>query len=150
MAQTHKSDPPKKKKALLAQINQLEAKLAELESKLAESEEEADLCLLQLHQVQEELEHYFLRGSELEAKISSLKAENKCIPDLKAKISSLKAESRAAQEQERRILVRLGQSEQLLSKAMKYIGSLRHNPRMPHRKPRLLLRDDHQGFLKKA
>ena len=128
---------PQKKKALLAQINLLEvkaeelgAKAEELESKLAESEEEADLLLLQLHQVQEELEQYFLRCSELEAKVASLEAERI-----------------AAQEKEQRILVRLGQSEQLLSKAMKYIGSLRHNPRMPHRNPGLYLFDDHQGSM---
>ena len=33
---------------------------AELEAQLAEAREEAELTLLQLHQVQEELEHYFL------------------------------------------------------------------------------------------
>jgi hypothetical protein len=39
---------------------------ANLESRLKETEEENELLLLQLHQVQEELEHYYLRNQDLE------------------------------------------------------------------------------------
>lgn len=38
----------------------------DLQSRLKELEEENELLLLQLHQVQEELEHYYLRNQELE------------------------------------------------------------------------------------
>ncbi len=37
-----------------------------LEARLKEMEEENELLLLQLHQVQEELENYYLRNQELE------------------------------------------------------------------------------------
>ena len=46
----------------------LEAELASTQTQLADHEEENDLLLLQLHQVQEELEHYYLRNLELEEK----------------------------------------------------------------------------------
>jgi chromosome segregation ATPase len=130
-ATAKESTPEEKEKELRAQINQLEAKLAE-------SQEEAELCLLQLHQVQEELEHYFLRCSDLEAKISALGSENKSalekeqrdflrFSDLEAKISALESENKSAFIKEKRLISRLCQSEQLLSKAMKYISSIRQN-----------------------
>src|SRR5690606_24798735 len=43
----------------------------DLESRVKEMEEENELLLLQLHQVQEELEHYYLRNQELEKAQSS-------------------------------------------------------------------------------
>ncbi len=46
----------------------LEAELATTKTKLKDHEEENELLLLQLHQVQEELEHYYLRNVELEQK----------------------------------------------------------------------------------
>ena len=42
------------------QPSAISAELSEAEQKLTEAQEEAELTLLQLHQVQEELEHYFL------------------------------------------------------------------------------------------
>ncbi len=140
-ATAKESTPEEKEKELKAQINQLEAKLAE-------SQEEAELCLLQLHQVQEELEHYFLRCSDLEAKTSALESKNKCILDLNAKISALESENKSALEKEQRLIARFCQSEQLLSKAMKYISSLRRNPKIHHKRSSLYLLEGHQSSLR--
>ena len=43
--------------------------VAALEAELADAREEAELILLQLHQVQEELEHYFLLSRELQQQL---------------------------------------------------------------------------------
>ena len=58
------------------------AKISQLEKELEESKEEAELCLLQLHQVQEELEQQISNNTEKEllntannAKISQLEKE---------------------------------------------------------------------------
>ena len=48
----------------------LESKLANTQTQLKDTQEENDLLLLQLHQVQEELERYYLRNLELEKKTS--------------------------------------------------------------------------------
>jgi|GEM_PF-1031212 len=53
-----------------AKDNQVPAQaLKDFESKLKESSEENELMLLQLHQVQEELEHYFLQYQEQQGKL---------------------------------------------------------------------------------
>ncbi|MEX0740635.1 MAG: hypothetical protein WD071_14950 [Pseudohongiella sp.] len=52
-----------------------EQKLKTAEDKLRDSNEENELLLLQLHQVQEELEHYFLRHQDAQNKLQL--AENK-------------------------------------------------------------------------
>ena len=48
-------------------IKVLDAQLASSENSLKSSTQENELLLLQLHQVQEELEHYFLKGAELQS-----------------------------------------------------------------------------------
>ena len=48
--------------------------LAQLET--TEAREEAELTLLQLHQVQEELEHYFLQATEQAKQLETLKQEH--------------------------------------------------------------------------
>lgn len=145
-------------KELRAQINQLE-------TKLAESHEEAESCLIQLHQVQEELEHYFLQCSDFKAKISALESEHKCIADLKDKIKDLESKNKCIADledkikdlesknksflaKEQQLNARLCQAEHLFSKAMKYISSLRLNPKIRLKSTSLYLLEDHQGALR--
>ena len=72
-------------------------KVNQLEKELEESKEEAELCLLQLHQVQEELEHYFLLSQDLQQKIDNFSEitdqapNNKPqeISDLRTRLASL-------------------------------------------------------------
>lgn len=59
-----------KEKAALTRAKDIEtmtkAEATKAEAELAEQKQENELLLLQLHQVQEELEHYFLRAQDLE------------------------------------------------------------------------------------
>ena len=50
----------------LKQLTQLQEQLEKRDSELQDAREEAELILLQLHQVQEELEHYFLKCCKME------------------------------------------------------------------------------------
>src|SRR5690606_18616716 len=63
---------------LTEQLKQLEAQhlqgIKTLEQKLEDSTQEGDLTLLQLHQVQEELEHYFSQIQALQAQHSATEA----------------------------------------------------------------------------
>ena len=59
---THAQGLEALRKRLEPQIEELEQRLASRDTELRESREEAELSLLQLHQVQEELEHYFLKA----------------------------------------------------------------------------------------
>jgi len=66
-------------------------KINQLETELEESKEEAELCLLQLHQVQEELEHYFLLSQDLQQKVDNAAEAVGLIPDDKIqKITNLR------------------------------------------------------------
>jgi len=56
-------------------------KINQLERELNESKEEAELCLLQLHQVQEELEHYFLLSQDLQEKANNATENTTVITD---------------------------------------------------------------------
>ena len=53
---------------------QLQERLTQLQAEADDAREEAELILLQLHQVQEELEHYFLLSRDLEAQLEQAKA----------------------------------------------------------------------------
>jgi hypothetical protein len=53
---------------------QLQERLTQLQAEADDAREEAELTLLQLHQVQEELEHYFLLSRDLEAQLEQAKA----------------------------------------------------------------------------
>jgi DNA repair exonuclease SbcCD ATPase subunit len=59
---THAEGLEALRKRLEPQIEELEQRLASRDTELRESREEAESSLLQLHQVQEELEHYFLKA----------------------------------------------------------------------------------------
>lgn len=66
-------------------------KINQLEKELEESKEEAELCLLQLHQVQEELEHYFLLSQDLQQKVDNAAEAVDLLPDDKIqKITNLR------------------------------------------------------------
>jgi hypothetical protein len=66
-------------------------KINQLEKELEESKEEAELCLLQLHQVQEELEHYFLLSQDLQQKVENAAEAVNLLPDDKIqKITNLR------------------------------------------------------------
>lgn len=65
--------------ALLRQVPALERKAAEAEQQLPRikvAEEDGELLLAQLHQVQEELERYYLRNTELEAELQAKAQEH--------------------------------------------------------------------------
>lgn len=53
-----------------SELSALQSKLSALETSHQDTEQENELLLLQLHQVQEELEHYFLQYQSLEEKVS--------------------------------------------------------------------------------
>jgi hypothetical protein len=55
----------------------LETELTTTQTELKDHQEENELLLLQLHQVQEELEHYYLRNLELERKTKGKQPEEK-------------------------------------------------------------------------
>ena len=83
LAQKTQSDRDIKLKALAAaevqvaqtrtQLEVAQAQKAEVEVQLNEQQKEAELLLLQLHQVQEELEHYFLENGALKQEGNALK-----------------------------------------------------------------------------
>ena len=58
----HKQELEVVRQRLEPQLAELEQRLACRDTELLEAREEAELSLLQLHQVQEELEHYFLKA----------------------------------------------------------------------------------------
>ncbi len=85
---------------LQALRHQLEPRLAEQEQRLAtrdtelrETKKEAELSMLQLHQVQEELEHSLLAGGETQRQLEA------CVRDLE-ELRRSKADQKSAHEQE--------------------------------------------------
>ena len=84
-----KSEADKKVQELMQQIS---AKTTELESErkkrsaaeqaVNELKEEAELTLLQLHQVQQELEHYFSQSREKDKLIQEFKVQHKRVKTL--------------------------------------------------------------------
>jgi len=78
---------------------QLQERLTQLQAKADDAREEAELILLQLHQVQEELEHYFLLSRDLEAQLEQAKAAvqpHLDLAPLHADLTRIKARLRAA------------------------------------------------------
>ncbi|PIT82120.1 hypothetical protein [Limnohabitans sp. 15K] len=71
-AQTKASAAEKKAADLAAQLQSTQATLPEQTKALQEAQQENDLLLKQLHQVQEELESYFLKNKETDHKRSQL------------------------------------------------------------------------------
>ena len=58
--------------------------LQDLQQQLEEARDDAELNLLQLQQVQEELEFYFLRCQELDQQISDLQQKSSTVPSPQA------------------------------------------------------------------
>ena len=106
-------------------------KINQLEKELEESKEEAELCLLQLHQVQEELEHYFLLSQELQQNVDKATEIVDLIPDDKIeKISILR--TRLAElihrnnKKDRQIELLVSHQRNALSRASSALKRVRH------------------------
>jgi hypothetical protein len=79
---------------------QLQDRLAQLQAEAAEAREETELILLQLHQVQEELEHYFLLSRDLQGQLEARGAQP---PEAVGQIKALKQRfGEVIQRQQRR------------------------------------------------
>ncbi len=63
------ADQTQRQASTSSELDALKLKLTALETSHQDTEQENELLLLQLHQVQEELEHYFLQYQSLEEKI---------------------------------------------------------------------------------
>lgn len=107
----------------------LENQNKQAQAKLEESKQENELLLLQLHQVQEELEHYFLQHKDV----------SKQAQDLKEETRRLKHQRQMAQQQveePRGWLARLGRKKRKNEPQLHYEGvHLRHeqvNPDYEH------------------
>jgi hypothetical protein len=75
------------------QLSQAKEQAAQLRGQTKEQEEENELLLLQLHQVQEELEHYYLKSQELvasldEERLEAQKKQDRILQWLEAEYSS--------------------------------------------------------------
>jgi hypothetical protein len=72
------------KSILQKELLQAQARVAAAEAQLAEAHSESELTLLQLHQVQEELEHYFVTRLEQEKRAKALEAELRAVSPARA------------------------------------------------------------------
>jgi hypothetical protein len=80
------------------QLAELEQRLFSRETELRKAREAAELSLLQLHQVQEELEHYFLADAEKQRQLEAGVRELEELRRSKADQESHHEESKATQE----------------------------------------------------
>lgn len=85
----------------------LKQEISALTESLSEQKQESELLLLQLHQVQEELEHYFLRHQELESSVAQKQA---VIDEKQGEINQL---TRTKREYESRLALNSVELEQL-------------------------------------
>ena len=67
-----RATPPEALPEEIAPSSNDSAELDSLREQLTDAREEAELTLLQLHQVQEELEHYFLESRDLQQKLDAV------------------------------------------------------------------------------
>ena len=91
-----------------------EAQLEALTTAEQEAREEAELTLLQLHQVQEELEEVFLADREKAAELERLKQQLADGEALQAKLSSLTSAEEEAREEAELTLLQLHQVQEEL------------------------------------
>lgn len=80
------------------QISQLKSELEVMQKKDRESREEAELTLLQLHQVREELEHYFLQARGLEGILVAQKDQLRRSESLMVRLLPEAAQTQMASE----------------------------------------------------
>lgn len=78
-----------------AAVVDLEAQLQAKEGELREAREEAELTLLQLHQVQEELEHYFLLSRGQDHLLGQYGQQQLQVQNLLAQLTTLRADQPA-------------------------------------------------------
>jgi hypothetical protein len=81
-----------------AESSELEQRLASRDTELREAREAAELSLLQLHQVQEELEHYFLADAEKQRQLEAGVRDLEELRRSKADQESHHEESKVAQQ----------------------------------------------------
>ncbi len=105
--------------ALSAQLSEAQQQCAEAQQQLTEAREEAELTLLQLHQVQEELEHYFLLSREHTSELEQLRAQES---GLKAERDGLQAQ---LQEREQAHQQQLSEAQQQGTEAQQQLTEAR-------------------------
>jgi hypothetical protein len=97
-ASAHEQELEALRQRLEPQLAELEQRLFSRETELREAREAAELSLLQLHQVQEELEHYFLADAEKQRQLEAGVRELEELRRSKADQESHHEESKATQE----------------------------------------------------
>jgi hypothetical protein len=123
-ASAHEQELEALRQRLEPQLAELEQRLFSRETELREEREAAELSLLQLHQVQEELEHYFLADAEkqrqLEAGVRDLEELRRSKADQESHHEESKATQECTHEAELQVLrlqfeTRLAELEQCLA-----------------------------------
>jgi chromosome segregation ATPase len=123
-ASAHQQELEALRQRLEPQLAELEKRLASRDTELREAREAAELSLLQLHQVQEELEHYFLADAEkqrqLEAGLRVLEELRRSKADQESNHEQVTAAQERAHEEELQALrlqlePRLAELEQRLA-----------------------------------
>ena len=123
-ASAHEQELEALRQRLEPQLAELEQRLFSRDTELREAREAAELSLLQLHQVQEELEHYFLADAEkqrqLEAGVRDLEELRRSKADQESHHEESKAVLERAHEAELQVLrlqfeTRLAELEQCLA-----------------------------------
>jgi len=103
-ASAHEQELEALRQRLEPQLAELEQRLISRDSELREAREAAELSLLQLHQVQDELEHYFLADAEkqrqLEAGVRDLEELRRSKADQESNYEQAKAAQQRAHDQE--------------------------------------------------
>jgi len=130
--------------------------LEALEAELADAREEAELILLQLHQVQEELEHYFLLSRDLQQQLKQAQSEpEELVPSeqlenmrsIKQRLLNLILERPDAEAGDPAVRALLQRQQQALRRfAALHQQSKEPRPEAPSR-PKLLSADDELVFL---
>jgi hypothetical protein len=103
-ASAHEQELEALRQRLEPQLTELEQRLISRDTELREAREAAELSLLQLHQVQEELEHYFLADAEkqrrLEAGVRDLEELRRSKADQESNYEQANAAQQRAHDQE--------------------------------------------------
>ena len=97
-ASAHEQELEALRQRLEPQLAELEQRLISRDTELREAREAAELSLLQLHQVQEELEHYFLADAEKQRQLEAGVRDLEELRRSKAAQESHHEESNATQE----------------------------------------------------
>jgi chromosome segregation ATPase len=82
-----------------AQLKDTQEQLKDSQESLKGRQEEAELLLAQLHQVQEELEKYFLEHQDAKHELEQLRAEQSAMTELQARVHELNTQLNDARTQ---------------------------------------------------